>query len=412
MLKKITHLTNHIPEYGVQYIKNLSWLMLLRILQRVLGFVFIYFLVRALTKEDFGNYQFVITVVLLLSGFTLPGLANALVQSVARGYYGTIIPAIKIAFKASLIGSFILAVISLYYWNIGDDKLSVAFMFTAILFPFSYSMVQWKSYKTGMENFSSLAKIESLFFIVTYSLMIMSVIIIPGNLLLPLFILFLLFAATNIFLSYRLSRVVAGCDDIEENSIEYGIKTNYYFSINLISNNFDKFLIFVLLSPALLALYVAAERISEIINELIQDVAMVLAPKFAKTDNYSKKLDYILNILGVILAILIIAFSFTALPFLFILLFGDQYSDAIVYAQALLCSIAIGNVAILKFRFISSKLDSDSYKTITLWMSSVKIISSLVLIPIMGVVGAIVSAFIYRISMSIVTHVMIKNKYL
>jgi O-antigen/teichoic acid export membrane protein len=92
-------------------------------------------------------------------------------------------------------------------------------------------------------------------------------------------------------------------------------------------------------------------------------------------------------------------------------LFSDNYADAIPYAQALLCSVTIGNMATLRFRFIRSKIDTKSHRTVLISTSLARILTSLILIPLFGVAGAVASAFLYRIYMTVVVNIMIKKNY-
>jgi O-antigen/teichoic acid export membrane protein len=107
----------------------------------------------------------------------------------------------------------------------------------------------------------------------------------------------------------------------------------------------------------------------------------------------------------------ILLFTFTLVPWIVTLLFGESYKEAIPYTQALLCSVAIGNHAILRNRFVNSKLDKKSNRDIAASTALIRILASVILVPIFGIVGAIVSAFIYRISTVFVLNYIIKHRY-
>ena len=69
--------------------KNAGLLIGLQAVQRLLGLVTTYFVVRVLSQDGFGSYQYVLSVIGVVSIFGMPGINNAVMQSVARGYRGT-----------------------------------------------------------------------------------------------------------------------------------------------------------------------------------------------------------------------------------------------------------------------------------------------------------------------------------
>jgi O-antigen/teichoic acid export membrane protein len=170
-------------------------------------------------------------------------------------------------------------------------------------------------------------------------------------------------------------------------------------------------LLFLFLSPAALAVFVAAGRIPDLLSGAMQDVSAVLAPRMAKHESYTKKLDQIFGMLSLIYGIAIVLFGFTAMPYVVIFLFGDNYADAIPYAQALTCSVAIGHLANLRFRYIRSKIDARGFRDVTLISSAVRLGAFLLLVPPFGLVGAVISTFIYRLALMSVVRVVIKRHY-
>jgi O-antigen/teichoic acid export membrane protein len=99
------------------------------------------------------------------------------------------------------------------------------------------------------------------------------------------------------------------------------------------------------------------------------------------------------------------------LPTAVTLLFGDNYAEAIPYAQALACAVAMGSLANLRFRYIRSKIDARGFRDITLVSSIVRLFAFLVLVPPFGLLGAVVATFVYRLALMVVTQVVIKRHY-
>lgn len=390
--------------------KNAVILFALRFVQRLLRLLILYFVVRALSKESFGEYQFILSCVALMVVFTLPGLNNSVMQSVARGFAGVYRKAVPRALAASLAGTAILIGFGAYHRGAGE--LGTGFFFAAFLFPFAYGLEQWRSVRTGREDFAGVFRIDGLAAVALAVLMISGVTQFPGHLLVPLAALLGVQTALNTLMTASTFRGIPRDTPVEEGSLRYGARTTFYTAFNTAANQIDKLLLFYFLSPTALATFYAAERIPELTKGVVQDVSSVMAPRFAKSDRYTVGLDKKLRWLGLATGAVVLLAAFAILPWFVPLLFGDKYDDSIPYAQAIMCSIAIGNTATLRYRYVASKLDEASSKFVNIGMSLTRIAASLVLVPMYGILGAVISAFIYRIAILIVVQIVIKKRYL
>lgn len=392
-------------------LKNIAYVSMLRGLQIVLALASTYFVVRALSKESFGEYHFILSCIGILTIFSLKDMNNSIMQAVARGFLGTYRKAIPISLLFNSIGSMILLMLAFWYFRQDHMPLAYGFMISAFIFPFTHGLLQWNSIHIGNEKFGSYLKHNGLALIVMYALIIIGVLIHPGNLIVPLVFVLLIPALQNIFLTIMNCREISKDAPVEEGNIAYAIKTTFYSAANIVAMYIDKLLLFYFLSPAALATFVAAERVSDLFRNITQDLSVVLGPKFAKYEYYTSELDRYMKVFVFAFGVAIVIFTFTLLPWLILFLFGDNYSDTIPYAQALLCSVTIGNMATLQFRFIRSKIDVESYRSVLIYTSLGRIIASIILIPVFGILGAVISAFIYRILLTYVVGAILKKNY-
>lgn len=392
-------------------LQNTIFVFALNALQRIFGLATAYVLVRTLDQNQFGDYQFILSLVGVLTIFSLPGLNNAVMQSTARGKEGTFRLSLKPALLSSAFGSLILLCIGSWFLFVESSELYLVFFLASVLFPFAHSLKQWKSFQAGKEKFSSLFVIEGAFSLLTALLVIGISVSFPGAIIWPLLVVMAVPAVQNLIFTGYLLKKISHYAAIEEESIRYGLKTTVYSSFNIIANHLDKLLIYGFVSPASLALYFVAERMSELTKSIGQNFASVLAPRFAKTERYTDSLDKILNLFTIVLGAGIILFAFTALPWVMEILFGENYIEAIPYAQALLCTVAVGNHASLRNIFVNSKLDEKSNRDVTISISLIRIIASAVLVPLFGIIGAVISTFIYRASTVLILHHIIKTRY-
>lgn len=395
-----------------QIIGNAFLFFALRILQKLLGLAALYFVVRAIDQDMYGQYQFIISVVAIVTIFSLPETNNAITQSVARHHLGTFRLVLPYAFVGSILGSFVLfGMAGWYEWVKNSHHMAAGFTVAAVLFPFAKGLTQWGAVKTGMENFSSLVKWDGSVTIFMQIMVVVGVLLKPGTFLVPLFCIFSFPALQNLFLTWKTYGMVAPDASVEKGSLRYGLKTTLYSFPVVLSKHIDKFMIFYFLSPEALALFAAAEKIPELTKNMVQDIAAVLAPRFARYTGYTARLDHIFKWFSTISFLLIVFIAFTILPWVFTLLFGETYNEAVPYAIALMCSVAVGNAAILRTRFIRSQLDANSMRNINLIMAFVRIVAAVVFVPLWGVTGAIMSVFLSRFVVVITVNMIIRKKY-
>lgn len=381
----------------------------LRMLQMVLGFAVTYVLVRTISVEQYGQYSFVIGVIGFLSVFSLTEMNNAVMQSIARGFYGTYLAAIKKTLRFCLLGMIIFLGLSAFYLLNNQTDISIALLGAGLIFPLYKGLNQWKSLKIAEHKFGELTRIEGLNSLITNFTVIVLTLVMPGNFLLPLFGLLLIPSLRNVISVITDLRKMPSTGTAEEGSIEYGLKTSFISSLGQMAVDLDRIILFFFLSPSAVALFVAADRLSDIFKSITQDISAVMAPKLAKQKTYTKKIDTLFMLYGIAMGSALIIFSFTLLPYIFTLIFGQPYAEAIPYAQALMCSTAVGNFSIMRFRYVRSQMDIKGYRNITLGSAIVRIVSLLVLVPVFGIWGAVSSAFIYRITTSILVSQLIKK---
>jgi O-antigen/teichoic acid export membrane protein len=198
----------------------------------------------------------------------------------------------------------------------------------------------------------------------------------------------------------------------DASAVAYGIKSSIYLAINTIANHLDKLLLFYFLSADIVALYIVAERLSDLAKSVVQDFTAVLAPRFARLAQYTKQVDRLLKLIGLFFSVGILLLAFTVLPWAVVLIFSERYIEAIPVAQGLMVSVAIGIHATLRARYVTSKLDGVSVRDIYVTISIARIIFTCLLVPLFGLWGAVASAIMYRIASSVLVHFVIIKRYL
>jgi O-antigen/teichoic acid export membrane protein len=107
----------------------------------------------------------------------------------------------------------------------------------------------------------------------------------------------------------------------------------------------------------------------------------------------------------------IVLVAFLVLPWFLVLIFGEEYRESVPYAQALMCSVALSGSVPLRTRFISSQQDAGGFRDINVGMAITRIVGSAVFIPLWGLTGAVVAAFVARLGNAVVVHFVLKKRY-
>lgn len=391
--------------------RGVASIFLLRFVQLGMGLASTYFLVRSMSKDAFGEYNMLLNAIGIAGLTALTGLNNSLMQAVARGFLGTYRAVVPIAFGSSFLGSLGLLVMSGWYMVDAQNQIAFGFLAAAVLFPLAHGLTQWKSIVIGQERFNELLLHDGVNSVLTYGSVIASVFLWPGNYLLPLVLTLLVPAIYNLAITASKYRQIPFDAGVEHQNVRYGIRTTLYSGLGAIGSNLDRVLVFSFMTPAALALYVAASRIPDLLAGAIQDLSSVMAPRLAKHDSYTKRVDQIFTVISIAYGLAIFALAFLVIPWLVPFLFGSSYADAVPYAQALTCSVAIGNQANLRFRFIRSRIDERGYREIMLFSSAVRLGAFLALVPPFGIIGAVGAVFAFRIALAGVVRVVIKRHY-
>lgn len=389
------------------YLKNGIWIIFGNLTSQLSRLAFLMAMVRYFDKDFVGEFQIVITIIGLFSIFSLPGMGEAVSQSQARGYKGTYRLTNKWSFFCSILGSLIL----LTYAHISDLTIYVrsALIAGSLLFPFSNGLAGWQGVELGNSDFRRISTNQSIVNFLGYLLAIIYIVNGQEELFWLILLIKLPISLSNVYNSRRCLQLIPDFARPENHSIVYGLKVSAWSALNNIGNHIDKLLLAIFLNPAALASLVLAERFPEIIKKYIQSLRALLLPSLAKQSTYSPTLHRKLFIISLILSISILVFIVCILPWLFPLIFTTAYKDSILYSQLLCGTLILGQFAQTQVVFINSRFDSKTKRDITVGSNAIKILSSVLLIPQYGIMGAIISTACYRASTAIIVSMSIKR---
>ncbi len=109
------------------------------------------------SKELFGQYQLILSILSLFSIFSLPGLNMAALKAVSHDKPYAVIEAVRKSFLFSLGAIPFLLAYAAYLYIRNDESLAATLLLATILFPFFYAPNTWYTYYEGKSRFSQVA---------------------------------------------------------------------------------------------------------------------------------------------------------------------------------------------------------------------------------------------------------------
>ena len=285
-----------------------------------------------LTKDQYGTYQYVLSIAGLISGLTLTGMNTAVTRAVARGHEGELRRSVKFQILAGILPSAVALGVGVWYFFHNHTSISVSFLWVALVLPAANALNTWAAFAGG----------KKLWRLGTYFGFANTFISYIGVILMLVFTRDFVWIALGNFgfgflgnyIMYRMTiKQFKPNNEIEKGTLSYGTHLSIMGMPGVISSQLDALLVFHFVGPAALAVYTFATLIPEKIQGGLKFVSNVALPKFAEKDEDSvkrflvKRLPMIFIILGLIAG----AYALIA-PFIFHIFF-PAYSASIPFTQ-------------------------------------------------------------------------------
>ncbi|MGB0722153.1 MAG: lipopolysaccharide biosynthesis protein [Gammaproteobacteria bacterium] len=377
------------------------WVLSADVFRQALAFVLMVAMARLLTKESVGEYQLINAAVFLANIFTLEGLNNAVVQSVARGNLGVFRKAAGAQFGLSVLGGVGLVLYGLFGVDQGSTDLRNGLFIVGVLFPLANGLTGWIAYQAGREEFKKNALYQSAVRLISYGVSIIALLVFDVTIVELVLISSATLSVANSFLVVRILLQVPKGARIEKGVMRYGLRASVYDLFNVMGRQADKFLLFYFLSAEAVAVYAIAERLPELMKTVTKSLRTVLIPDFSRRTVYTDDLDKQIGRVVAVLSVIIVVIVFLVIPWFVPLVFSQAYEESVFYCQLLFGTMIIGQMATLRYGFILSRFDSVGYRNVTVGTNLVRLVASAALVPFLGIMGAVLSTAVYRVSTSL-----------
>lgn len=346
-------------------------------------------------KETYGTYQYILSIADLFGISILAGIDTALARSVARGSEGSLYQAIRTKIRWGLLGAVASFGLGTYYMVAGNTVLGWGFYIVAIAVPFWETFGLYVTYLQGKKRFdlTNLYDIGAQF---VAAAILIPVLFFSHNVLVILAIYFAAWGFARLGFFYLTVKQFPPNAEQDPDMIPYGKHLTLMAAANSISSNVDTLLLWHILGPVSVAIYVFSQTLPVRAAGVIKIVNRIAFPKMATVDHETQKRSLLPKVLSltVLAAIGALCYVFAA-PYIFKFFF-PKYLSAVVYTQ-----FAAGLIILQPFTLFSTSLSAQAKKQplyiYNFGIPLVRIAFFLLLIPPFHIAGAIAALLLTKV---------------
>lgn len=315
------------------FLKGGAWLSASFIISTISSLVLGLALANLLPKTVYGQYNYVLTIFSLISLTALPGINTALIQSIAKGYEGSISNAFRAQLQWSLLGTTLSLIGAVFYFfYLHDTIIALALILVAVFIPITRPLTIYAYILRGKKNF----RLDAITFSIAQTTLTVVLIITAffTPQVLPLFAAYCLISllVDAIFL-YKIY-IKGKWNEKQDNSlVSYGKHLTVINLLSTISASIDRLVIFNLLGPVSLAVYSLAITPPEQIKALFGIGDALALPRLTEQGSAIIRRQMPYHILKLfLLCSFLIGIYILAAPSIYQILF-PRYLDSVVYSQ-------------------------------------------------------------------------------
>lgn len=387
-----------------------SWLLGSMILTTIGGIFLSVLFARLLSKEVFGEYSFLMSILGFAALTGLPGMTQAVIQASAENKDGLFKKAIYATLKWSSLGALVLLFLSVYFYFSNKQSLSLAIILSALAFPIGAACSLFNAFLTGKKQFRLVAIYGTLAQFASISATSIALLLFPTLILVSLFSAWSTTIANMMLTIFVFKKVKNDKSDKELIDLGYHLSISQVFTIG--ADYLDRLLIPLFLGFTNNATYAFAILIPMQIHGFLKVFMTLGQPKVAELSSKDLKLGFIKKSLQfeILVCAIVLGYILTA-PTIFRILYPAYKGDAVIFSQIFSLSLLYFPGNILSLLFIR-KRNSAAIHKINVVYALTTTVSLIILVPIFGLAGAVfakVTARMFQMLVQIVLFLEVKT---
>lgn len=361
-----------------------------------------------LPQDAYGLYKYILSIITVISIFSLGGMDTAVTQSTARGMEGSFFNSFKAKLKWGFLGSIACVITAIYYHLNGNEIISISLFVAAPIIPFLNSLTVYYSLLNGRKKFKTYTLYDSSSNVIAVLATIIALYF-TNNIILLIFIYLITNTLMNWFFFRKTIKESPPNDVIDENTVSYGKHLSLAEFINTVVGQLDKILVFHYLGAVELAVYTFAMAPTEQLKGVFKNVHLLAFPKLASQDAVSLKnnIGGKLWRFGLIMTIPVLLYILLS-PFFFKIFF-PAYTESVIYSQILAPSVILVTLATFLYTVLNANTARRQIYEYQIYSNIVNIILLFTLVSTYGLMGAILARVVGRFILLIIAYQLVKK---
>jgi O-antigen/teichoic acid export membrane protein len=316
------------------FFRNGSWVTIRYGVIVVSGLLISVAFSRLVTKELYGQYQFVIAFISFLSLLSLPGLNIVTLRESIKGNDWPLVASVKKSFCWSIFMSLIACGYALHLWYGGKESLAIAVLVAGVLAPFYYAPNNWYVFYEGKKDFFS-SSIRIVFTQLILLFLLCGALFYGSGLISLVAIYYTVPAVLAFYYFFEVRKIILsrGQALIQESlDVVLGMIITFQKYIAGLSENIVVFFVSFLFGFELLAVYQVANMVVLAIAGFVSALLSLYFPHIVQGGKVLRLKDIGYSLLaGVPSMVIFLIF----LRFFFFPLYGEAYQESLLLGYAL-----------------------------------------------------------------------------
>jgi O-antigen/teichoic acid export membrane protein len=356
------------------------------------GIIITFAFARFTSKEFFGQYNLITSFLKIASIFSLSGFSIAIIQSTLKGYNKALLQSIKPRLKASFLGSLFLGLAGIFYLLVKNQThVGYTLILASPLLPFLYSFNAYNSYLKAKKLFKKAAIYSSIPIFIN-TLAVITTLILTKNLVIVSLSYILSYITAHLYSFIKTKKLISLDEKKDPNIKSFSIFMTLVSSLSFISSHIDKIILGSLLGYEQLAIYsiavIAPLEIGRNLKSFITLPSIKIIPKNIKDNIKAVKTHLVkLLLIGMVLA----SIGWLLIPYFIKILYTSAYKQSIFYSQILMITLIFAPLNLLLQNVVIYQKQKKETIFLTFFPALPKIILYLILIPTMGILGAVLA---------------------
>jgi O-antigen/teichoic acid export membrane protein len=352
MLRRIGVLLHFDAEYLFGSMFHLSYATFISM---VMGLALSVIFARVMGEWAYGQYGLLLSIIGVLSVFTLSGMDSAMNRAVARGYGGAYTKGMWEKLRFSILGILGCLIASAYFRFLKPDtKLALSLLAAGLLFIPMNVLSSYQALLLGRRMFKQSSLWSALTISLTAATTILAIAL-TRSFLVVMLTYFGVSALVNTF--FFLITLKERPNDIgDEAVLSYGKHLTLMEVVGIVYGYLDNLLIAYFLTLPDLAVYLVAMSLPPQIKALFKMLGIVMFPKLSALSQEEAYLKVkrrfpLLLLTGLVIGVIVAVLT----PYFIILIYSSKYAVSVPYAQILIIGMSLSAPGIILGELLKSQ---------------------------------------------------------